>query len=97
MAYTISIAEAAEQDLREAFKWYAEKQPQLGQRFRDHISDSIQYIQNHPLKFQIRYGRIRVYFMNVFPYGIHYRVRDNHIIIVAVFHTAQNPEHWRNR
>lgn len=40
MHYTLSIAQAAEDDLRTAFIWYEEKQEALGRRFADHVNDA---------------------------------------------------------
>ena len=37
MSYTLSIAQAAEIDIREAFLWYEEKQDNLGTRFEQDI------------------------------------------------------------
>jgi toxin ParE1/3/4 len=94
---TLSIAKAAEKDLHEAFIWYEEKETRLGQRFEKSVKSAFGSILNNPLQFPIRYGETRVCFLDRFPYGIHYRVRQNEIIIAAVFHTSQNPARWKTR
>jgi len=97
MSYTVSIAEAAEKDLHEAFKWYEEKQISLGRRFKTSVSNVIDSIQRHPLHSSVRYKNTRVRFLHDFPYGIHYRVHEHYILILAVFHMSRNPERWESR
>lgn len=97
MTYKLSIAEAAEVDLRQAFLWYENQKENLGVAFEEYILNAINSIQSNPLKVQVRYGNTRVYFLKKFPYGIHFQVTENKILIVAVFHTSQSPELWMNR
>jgi len=97
MSYTVSIAEATEKDLHEAFRWYEEKQILLRRRFESSVSNAIRSIQQNPLQSPKRYKETRVRFLHDFPYGIHYRVHEHHILIIAVFHTARNPERWKSR
>src|SRR6056297_1460169 len=93
-AYTLNIADAAEGDIRDAFLWYEEQKPGLDKTFEIHISRALDRIKENPLKNQLRYRSIRVFFLKKFPYGIHYYVSDSHILIVAVFHTSRDRENW---
>ena len=95
MPYTITIAEAVENDIRQAYLWYEEQKRSLGDTFEKQISKAIDSIQDNPLRNQIRYSNIRVFFLKKFPYGIHFNVSGKHILIVAVFHTSQNPDKWK--
>jgi plasmid stabilization system protein ParE len=97
MAYTLHIAEAAEGDIREALLWYEEQMEGLGYNFEKHISKALDSLREKPLKNQIRYGSVRMFFLKKFPYGIHFYVSDNNILIVAVFHTSRDPEKWDER
>ena len=72
MSYSIEIADAAEDDIREAFLWYEDQKEDLGSLFENHTNKAIDSIQSNPLKTQIRYGNTRVSFLEKFPYGIHY-------------------------
>lgn len=95
--YSLFISEAAELDIREAFLWYEDQKDNLGLTFEKHISKTIQNIQKNSIKIQIRYNQTRVAFLKKFPYGVHFNLIDNEIIIIAVFHTAQNPKKWKSR
>lgn len=97
MEYNLSITEAAEEDIKQAFLWYEEQKASLGERFEVKILKAMAYIQKKPLSKQIRYGNIRIYFLKKFPYGIHYKVSANQILVVAVFHTARSPIRWLAR
>lgn len=99
MTYSISIAEAAENDVREAFLWYADQKESLGIRFEQHVSKAVDSIQRNPLKTQIRYGNTRVFFLKKFPYGIHFRLNQDQksILIIAVFHTSRDSAKWKTR
>jgi len=97
MRYTLSIAEAAEDDLRYAFLWYEEQKEGLGLSFEKHISKAVASILDNPFKTQIRYGSTRVFFLKKFPFGIHFHIQEKTILIVAVFHMSQNPEKWKGR
>ena len=95
MSYSLVISDAAELDIREAFLWYEDQQVKLGLSFEKHISKTIDTIKKNPLKVQVRYNQTRVAFLKKFPYGVHFNINANEIIIIAVFHTSQNPKKWK--
>jgi len=92
MTYSIRIAEAAENDIREASLYYEDQKDNLGNSFENHVNEAVDNILSNPLKTQIRYGNTRTFFLKKFPYGIHYQINESHILIVAVFHTSQDSE-----
>ncbi len=97
MTYSIDIVQVAEDEIRKAFLWYEDKQEDLGSTFENHFDEAVDSIQSNPFNTQIRYETTRVFFLNKFPYGIHFQVNDNVILIVAVFHTSEDPEKWIER
>jgi plasmid stabilization system protein ParE len=97
MIFSIAIADASEEDLRMAYHWYKEQNEKLANNFEMHFSKGIDSIQKNPFKTQVRYKSIRVFFLKKFPYGIHFKVEDTTILIVAVFHTSMNPRQWKKR
>lgn len=97
MTYALYVTEAAENDIRDAFLWYTSHSEELGMRFRQHISIALEHIQKNPLKVQVRYHHMRVSFLKKFPYGIHFNINGNTILVVAVFHTSANPQKWVKR
>jgi plasmid stabilization system protein ParE len=97
MAYSLAIAEAAEDDIRQAYLWYEEQKENLGSTFEKYIFKAVDSIRDNPLKIQVRYADTRVFFLKKFPFGIHFNVAGNDILIVAVFHTSLDPGFWKNR
>ena len=95
MAYIVTIAEAAEGDIREAFLWYEGQQEQLGQRFAEHFEEAVNTLKDFPYKNQVRYGNNRIFFLQTFPFGIHYTITGNNILILGVFHTSLSPDKWK--
>jgi len=97
MPYTIQITHAAKKDIRDAFIWYDQQRKTLGTSFENNIVKAIKSIQDNPFSFQKRYGQTRICFLKRFPYGIHYQLKGNEILIIAIFHTSLNPEKWEKR
>lgn len=54
-------------------------------------------IKLNPLLFQVKYTSVRVAFLHKFPFGIHFIIKDDSVIILAVFHTIFNPSKWLKR
>ena len=97
MSFQIEISDAASNDTRKAFLWYEEKSPTLGLRFENDFKQAIDLIRDNPHKFQVRYKDMHIVFLNHFPFGVHYFIKDSTVVILAVFHTSQNPATWPTR
>jgi plasmid stabilization system protein ParE len=97
ITYALCVSEAAELDIKDAFLWYEEQGDDLGLAFEKQITKTIQTIQKSPLNIQIRYKQTRFAFLKKFPYGVHFIIIENQIIIIAVFHTSRNPKSWEER
>ena len=93
------ISVFAKNDLSDASKWYEKQQKGLGRRFLNEIKEAFEVICINPECYQIRYDDCRIYFTKIFPFSIHYQyIGDKHeILIKAVFHTARNPQIWKQR
>ena len=95
MSYHITISAAAERDIRAAYCWYDAKRETLGQDFKANLTSAIDRLHQTPLHYQIRYANIRICFLKRFPFGIHYQVVDQAILIVGVYHASQDSSQWR--
>ena len=54
-------------------------------------------IERNYLGFQVRYDDVRIAFTSRFPYGIHFIVENNEIIVIGIYHASRNPERWIER
>ena len=67
----------------------------LGKRFKREIRNHLNVIQNQPKSAELKYRDIRVLTVKTFPFTIHYKIEKEYIVIVAIFHTSQNPDQLR--
>ncbi|MEQ9230831.1 MAG: type II toxin-antitoxin system RelE/ParE family toxin [Cyclobacteriaceae bacterium] len=97
MTHRLLISSAAEEDIHTAYHWYLQHDEKLAERFEDEIRFATQQIQLNPEQYQVRYSTIRVKFLDVFPFGIHYHIDKDSVTIISVFHTSLSPSKWDQR
>jgi mRNA-degrading endonuclease RelE of RelBE toxin-antitoxin system len=97
--YQLIVLPKSKQDIKNAALWYEEQRKGLGKKFTAEVRAAEKYIQQNPLKVEIRYDNIRMFKINIFPYCLHFDVNQDERIIklVAVFATKQNSEDWKER
>lgn len=95
--YKVRILPSAYRDLREARSWYRQHNSELPKRLALQVKLSIERIRQTPFAYTIRYQEVRIANVNVFPYAIHYFLQEDTVIIIAIHHTALNPEKWKDR
>jgi len=84
----------AEADLREAYRWYEERQAGLGEQFLLECDRSLALVQENPRIFPEIHHQVRRALVKRFPYGVFYIVETDEVIILAVLHQARSPELW---
>lgn len=96
MKYTVVYHTDAEQDIKKAKKWYNKQLQGLEKRFALSVKETINYIIDNPLLFEVKYRETRISFTKIFPFGVHYRFNKNTntITILAILHTSMNPDKW---
>jgi plasmid stabilization system protein ParE len=97
--YKAIILPLARQDIKEAAKWYNERQRGLGKRFTQHVRQKVKYVCQNPNAVAVRYDDTRTVVLDTFPYMIHFTVdhENNLIIISAVLSTHRDSETWKER
>ncbi len=93
----IIILPAAEQDVTQAYIWYEEQEPGLGEEFLRCVDACLQLIQRNPAMYPIVHESYQRAVIRRFPYVIFYEHSSITIIIYAVFHCSQDPKKWRSR
>ena len=94
---TLKLHPLAENDLKIALNYYYEISPKLEKRFLSHIDKQFNDILQAPKTFQFETKTSQKVIMNKFPYIIIYEQIENLIIILAIFHTKQNPNKLTKR
>jgi toxin ParE1/3/4 len=91
------VCSAAEDDYAEALSWYAQRSIQAAERFDAEFNEALQTILSNPERFPRCDDRHRFYLMRHFPYQVIYRQHENHLLVIAVAHTARRPRYWSGR
>ena len=95
--YRLEATPAVELDIEAAFEWYEREEFRLGFEFLDDLRDAYVRILNHPLAYQSLRSGIRRALTRRFPYAIFFSIQGEVIVILAVLHTARDPEEWQRR
>jgi plasmid stabilization system protein ParE len=95
--YTISFTKEALYDIEYIVLWYEEQRVGLSFDFELCLEAGLAEVVRDPENFQKRYKKVQIRFISRFPYGIHYVVKENTIVIIAVFHTSLSPKNWSKR
>ena len=87
----------AESDISEAYWWYEERRPGLGEEFFLSLEAAFSSIQRQPALYPTVYKQVRRELMRRFPYGVFYIYENGTVIVFAVFHVKRNPKVWQKR
>ncbi len=93
MAYQLIIRQEAHLDTNEAYTYYEEKSPGLGERFLQELVQRYHQIKEHPeyYSFIDEQKIIRDVKLRHFPYLIVYEIEDDKVIVYSVFNGYKNP------
>ena len=97
MAAELILAPEAEQDLAEAYEWYENRRAGLGEEFLSCVDACIAAIQRTPEMYKVVHENYRRGLVRRFPYAIFYEYLGGVVTVYCVFHTARDPQKWRQR
>ncbi len=97
MTYKLQLLSCAEDDISTAVLWYEKQMNGLGHRFILSIDATIQSVQRNPLLYPKVYKNFHRALIQRFPYGIYYFIKQDTIIVIAVFHEKRKPTRWKKR
>lgn len=92
-----SFHPAADRELLKAFNYYEDRVERLGYDFLSEVEDAVQFLLAHPEAAPRVAAEVRSYTMDRFSYSIIYRVRKDHLRILAVAHQSRRPFYWIGR
>ena len=87
----------AEEELRDAARFYEAEQQGLGRALIREVRRACRFIAEHPLVARIVRGEVRVRTIARFPYRIYYRAKADEILVIAIGHRRRRPGFWRSR
>lgn len=89
MTYRIIVSEEAIINIEDALHYYTAVAKHVTQDFYVDLENAIESLERHALKYQVRYRDVRIAHLLKFPYGIHYLVNGNEVIILRILHHKQ--------
>jgi plasmid stabilization system protein ParE len=91
------VRPAAAADIDDAFLWYEDQRPGLGQEFLAAAQAVIDAIAKHPLRYPVIRRNTRRALLRRFPYSIYFRVYEEVVVVVACMHGRRSPRRWQVR
>jgi plasmid stabilization system protein ParE len=85
------------QDLTEAYAWYEDRRPGLGEEFLSSLDACVEAIRRTPEMHVLLYKKYRRALVRRFPYAVFYEYGDRTVTVYSVFHTSRDPNKWRQR
>jgi len=97
VAIELIVAPEAEQDLTEAYAWYQQQRPGLGEEFLTCVDAAIASIVRSPEARGLIHLNYRRALVRRFPYAVFYEYLGEAVTIYGIFHGARDPQKWRTR
>ena len=97
MSLPLVLGRKARADFDEAFDWYEQQRTGLGVEFAERVQSVFDRIASTPEIHPLVYRDVRKASVRPFPYAVIYRIRNDRVVVLAVFHDKRNPETWKAR
>ena len=97
MSLPLVIRRKARADFDEAFDWYEQQRAGLGVEFAARVQAVFDSIAAMPERHAPAYRDVRKASVRPLPYSVIDRIRNNRVIILAVFHNKRDPRIWQSR
>ncbi len=97
MTYTLDFLPSVDTDVKDAYIWYEEQLPGLGEDFLLSTDAALNAIQRAPLHFAVVYKSVRHLKVKRFPFGVFYVISKNVITVTAIVHLSRHPKTWKSR
>ena len=93
----IKLHPLAQEDYKKAIDYYYAINAELEQKFITHLDNCFHKIVQFPNLYPFEIRTAQKVIMQRFPYVILYEKYQNEIMILAIFHTKQNPRKLQGR
>lgn len=97
MSRGLYLTEQATQELDEAVSWLDSKQEGLGGELHAEVSAALERILKRPEMHAIVRGDVRRGPIRRFHYSVFYRVKPEHVEVIAIVHDHRDPAVWQQR
>ena len=97
MTRRFKVQPEAADEANVAFNWYEDHRPGLGDEFYRELARGFEFVMENPLLSRVVYRGLRKRKLDRFPYLVVYRVSEEELSVVSVFHGSRNPMIWKKR
>lgn len=97
MSRRLVIRPEAEAEMAEAFGWYEDCNPGLGDEFLLCLDAAFGAILRSPRQYPFIHRTTRRALIRRFPYEVFFVEEDERIAVISVFHAKRDPKCWRDR
>ena len=97
MSLPIVFRPEARAELIEAWTWYEEQRPGLGDELEACVEAALGAAARSPDGHQRVYAEVRRVLVKRFPYGVYYSVEGVALLVLAVAHARRKPHYWADR
>lgn len=97
MSLPIAFRPDARAELVEAWAWYEEQRPGLGDELAACVEAAISKAARQPDAYAEVHEGVRRVLVRRFPYGVFYVVEAGVLLVLAVAHARRRPQYWRDR
>lgn len=97
MSLPINFRPEARAELVEAWAWYEEQRPGLGDELAACVEAAIGKAARQPDAHAEVHEGVRRVLVRRFPYGVFYVVEGGELLVLAVAHGRRRPHYWRDR
>lgn len=88
----IELSFQALKDVEEILEYYSQINQKLPAQFLERLEEAKSRLANSELGFEIKYKSVRTVLLKQFPYHLHYVLKDDQTVIIAVLHSHINPK-----
>ncbi len=97
MTRQVRVRPEAEEDLEEAAAWYEQQRLGLGGEFLDEVLGTFRKMSEQPASYPVLHRDTRRALTLRFPFGVHYRLQEGDVVVIAVMHGSRSPRRWKQR
>jgi plasmid stabilization system protein ParE len=91
MSYNkLTLKTNAAVEIENVISHYASKNSILAKRIEKEIRYSFKTIAKNPESFQCRYSKVRIFWLDRFPYGLYYIWDKDEVTILAFWHSKED-------
>lgn len=93
----LTLRPAARAEIKEAYDWYEERRPALGEEFLGEVRKTLASVEEAPRLCPVIRRDVRRALLHRFPYSIFYVSDPEATVVLACFHASRDPRCWHRR